>query len=194
MLLTLPSLSAEKSILLRQTTQLRSFGHRDQLPYSPHSFWQIESGYVRSLTWNDAGTITALGIWGSGDIVGHCLSTITPYQIECLGRVNLREVAFSDDCTHLLLSHIQQMERLLSLANIQQVSVRLLSFLEWLAQRFGKPNSQGYLIDVPLTHQLISELIGTTRVTVTRLLNELERTAKIQRLRQHRILLQELQS
>jgi CRP-like cAMP-binding protein len=158
------------------------------LPYSAR-LWQIESGYVRSLTWNDIGTITALGIWGTGDIVGHCLSSIQPYQIECLSPVVVREVSL--DCTHLLLSHIQQMEQLLSLAHIQQTSARLMSLLEWLAQRFGQLNSQGYLIDIPLTHQSIAELIGTTRVTVTRLLNELERTEKIQRLRQHRILLKE---
>ncbi|MGG6263987.1 Crp/Fnr family transcriptional regulator [Leptolyngbya sp. AN03gr2] len=168
----------------------RSFRHREQLPFTPNSLWKIESGYARTMTWNAEGAIAALGIWGTGDVIGHCLSNIEPYQIECLGPVVAREVAISNNCTRLLLSHIQQIEQLLNLANIQQASARLIGLLEWLAQRFGRLESHGYLIDIPLTHQSIAELIGTTRVTVTRTLSELERAGKIQRLRQHRILLQ----
>lgn len=38
---------------------------------------------------------------------------------------------------------------------------------------------QGQLIDLRLTHQEIAEVIGTTRVTVTRLLKQFEREAII---------------
>ncbi|WP_187329235.1 helix-turn-helix domain-containing protein [Halomicronema hongdechloris] len=55
--------------------------------------------------------------------------------------------------------------------NIRQ---RLELFLQWLAQRFGRPIRQGQLIQLRLTHQNIADTIGTTRVTVTRLLQELE--------------------
>ncbi|BAU09992.1 putative Crp/Fnr family transcriptional regulator [Leptolyngbya sp. NIES-3755] len=184
-------LPAKPTLLQPQNSVIRSrsFRHRDRIPAVPNRLWSIESGYVRSLTWDETGTIAALGIWGTGDIVGHQLSKIQPYQIECLTPVLVREIPLSGDCVHLLLSHLQQMEILLSLASIKQASDRLMSLLEWLSQRFGELNDQGYVIDVPLTHQSISELIGSTRVTVTRILNQLERESKIQQLRQHRILL-----
>lgn len=168
-------------------TQPRSFRHREHLP--AQGVWQIESGYVRSITWDEIGTVSALGIWGTGDIVGHSLSNIEPYQIECLSPVLTREIVLSSDSIHLLLSHSQQIEILLNCVHVKQVSERLIRLLEWLAQRFGKRNEQGYVIDVPLTHQSIADLIGSTRVTVTRLLNQLERTGQIQQLRQHRIFL-----
>ncbi|MCU0551622.1 MAG: Crp/Fnr family transcriptional regulator [Leptolyngbya sp. Prado105] len=171
----------------RDVTQPRSFRHREHLPAK--GIWRIESGYVRSITWDETGTVSALGIWGTGDVVGHPLSNIEPYQIECLTPVLTREIVLSSDFIPLLLSHIQQMEVLLDLVHVKQVSERLMRLLEWLTQRFGKLNEQGCVIDVPLTHQSIADLIGSTRVTVTRLLNQLERTGQIQQLRQHRILL-----
>lgn len=171
-------------------TQARSFRYREHLPFTRDGLWRIESGYVRTITWDDEGTISALGIWGTGEVVGHQLSTITPYQIECLTPVLVREIPLSDDCTHLLLSHLHQVETLLNVTSIKQTMVRLVKLLEWLSQRFGRLDEQGYLIDIPLTHQCISELIGATRVTVTRSLSELRRAGKIQQLCQHRILLQ----
>jgi CRP-like cAMP-binding protein len=60
-------------------------------------------------------------------------------------------------------------------------------------KKFGREIEQGQLIDLRLTHQEIAEIIGATRVTVTRLLNEFEKRGIIQRLPQHFILLHEQQ-
>jgi CRP-like cAMP-binding protein len=171
----------------------KSFRHREPILSSPDCLWRIEAGYVRTLTWDAAGTITALGVWGVGDIVGYGLSKIEPYQIECLTPVQVRKVSLPLDCFDTILSHMQQMEALLSISSTKQVSTRLIRVLEWLAQRFGKISQQGCVIDLPLTHQSLSELIGSTRVTVTRILNDLERAGRIKQLRQHRILLQDFE-
>ena len=48
----------------------------------------------------------------------------------------------------------------------------------------------GRLIDLRLTHQDLAELLGTTRVTVTRSLIQLEQQGLIQRLSLQRIVLQ----
>jgi CRP/FNR family transcriptional regulator, global nitrogen regulator len=50
---------------------------------------------------------------------------------------------------------------------------RLVSFLLILCRDFGVPNSNGITVDLKLSHQAIAEAIGSTRVTVTRLLGEL---------------------
>jgi CRP/FNR family transcriptional regulator, global nitrogen regulator len=50
---------------------------------------------------------------------------------------------------------------------------RLVSFLLILCRDFGVPESGGITIDLKLSHQAIAEAIGSTRVTVTRLLGDL---------------------
>ncbi|NJN37731.1 MAG: helix-turn-helix domain-containing protein, partial [Acaryochloridaceae cyanobacterium CSU_3_4] len=44
---------------------------------------------------------------------------------------------------------------------------------------FGVPNGNGITIDLKLSHQAIAEAIGSTRVTVTRLLGDLRDQEKI---------------
>ena len=45
-----------------------------------------------------------------------------------------------------------------------------------LCRDFGVPGAEGITIDLKLSHQAIAEAIGSTRVTITRLLGDL-RTA-----------------
>jgi CRP/FNR family transcriptional regulator, global nitrogen regulator len=51
---------------------------------------------------------------------------------------------------------------------------RLVSFLLILCRDFGMPTNSGITIDLRLSHQAIAEAIGSTRVTVTRLLGDLK--------------------
>lgn len=67
----------------------------------------------------------------------------------------------------------------------------LVKLLTLLSQKFGREVEQGLLIDLRLTHQDIAELLGSTRVTVTRILRQLEQQGLIQRFLLHRILLRE---
>ncbi len=168
----------------------RSFRHREFLPVHAHQLWAIDAGYIRALTWDTTGAITTLGIWGPRDVVGHRLSKLEPYKIECLTSVQVRELPFSS-CflQEAMVAYVQQTEILLSFAYIKHTSTRLLKLLHWLAQRFGKITEQGCVIDLWLTHQLLSEMIGSTRVTVTRTLKELEQEGKLKQLRRHHIFL-----
>lgn len=65
----------------------------------------------------------------------------------------------------------------------------LLRLFGWLAKRFSQEVEQGKLIALRLTHQDIAEIIGSTRVTVTRLLNTFEKQGIIQRVQRHFIVL-----
>jgi CRP-like cAMP-binding protein len=171
--------------------RLQSFLIRDALPLSSSWLWRIEQGFVRTLTSNAAGEVITLGIWGEGEVVGQSLSQIEPYQVECLTMVQARALPYSNAWLYdSMLSQIQQMEALLSIMHIKQLSCRLLKLLEWLACRFGDRVDRGWMIDLRLTHQVIAEMLGTTRVTITRILKELEQEKKLQRLQKHRILLE----
>ncbi len=166
------------------------FSRRQIMPIQNHILWRIERGAVRTLTWNEDGTFTTLGYWGVGDIIGYPLSKIQPYQIECLTSVEVSILP-----SHLwhqdidaLLSHIQQSEKLLSIVHRKPVSLRLWQFLVWLGEKFGRNVEQGKLIDLNVTHQEMGEVLNTTRVTVTRLLQQFESEGAILRHRRNLIL------
>ncbi|MFM7470268.1 MAG: Crp/Fnr family transcriptional regulator, partial [Nodosilinea sp.] len=50
---------------------------------------------------------------------------------------------------------------------------RLLGFVTLLIGEFGEPYESGYYLPWPLTHAQIGSAIGSTRVTVTRLMGKL---------------------
>lgn len=154
----------------------RLFSRREEIPHRQDVLWRIERGVVRSLTYSQEGTLISLGYWGRGDIVGHSLSCVKPYQIECL--TNVEVSILPEELWHqaldAMLWHIQQVEELLSIVHQNPISLRLWQFLVWLGQKFGCDVEQGRLIDLWLTHQEIAEVINTTRVSVTRILQQFE--------------------
>jgi CRP-like cAMP-binding protein len=159
----------------------RHFSSNQLLPLAPDILWKIERGVIRTLTWTEEGRPITLGYWGVGDLVGKPLSRLEPYQIECLTsvEVSLLPPHMWYQVTDAMMSHIQRGEELLSIIHSRPVTLRLWQLLGWLAQKFGRNVDQGKLIEVPLTHQALSEAICTTRVTVTRLLNQFEQAGAI---------------
>jgi CRP/FNR family transcriptional regulator len=49
-----------------------------------------------------------------------------------------------------------------------------------LCRDFGVPGNEGITIDLRLSHQAIAEAIGSTRVTITRLLGDLRQEGLLQ--------------
>lgn len=72
-----------------------------------------------------------------------------------------------------LSSRILQTEMMIETLAHRDMGSRLVSFLLILCRDFGIPTSEGIRIDLKLSHQAIAEAIGSTRVTVTRLLGDL---------------------
>jgi len=166
----------------------KAFNRKDLLPLGSDYLWEIEQGIVRSLTWNEEGQLVTLGFWGPGDVVGRRLSRLKPYQMVCLTPVQARQIPVeSYSLQQALLVHTWKSEELLSILHQHSVYDRLLRFLEWLSCQFGQKVPQGQLLNFHLTHQDISETIGITRVTATRLINRLERKGRI--VRSHRNLI-----
>ena len=159
------------------------YSRREVIPLQNDVLWRIEHGAVRTLTWSEDGTFITLGYWGLGDLIGYPLSRVKPYQIECLTGVEISIVPphlWHQDI-NALLSHIQQVENLLSIVHRKPISLRLWQFLVWLSEKFGRDVDKGKLIDLNITHQDIAEVLNTTRVTVTRLLQQLEEEGTVLR-------------
>ncbi|MEC4985107.1 MAG: global nitrogen regulator NtcA [Oscillatoria sp. PMC 1068.18] len=72
-----------------------------------------------------------------------------------------------------LSSRILQTEMMIETLAHRDMGSRLVSFLLILCRDFGVPTKEGIRIDLKLSHQAIAEAIGSTRVTVTRLLGDL---------------------
>nr|WP_199329244.1 global nitrogen regulator NtcA [Coleofasciculus sp. FACHB-1120] len=72
-----------------------------------------------------------------------------------------------------LSSRILQTEMMIETLAHRDMGSRLVSFLLILCRDFGVPSANGITIDLKLSHQAIAEAIGSTRVTVTRLLGDL---------------------
>ena len=72
-----------------------------------------------------------------------------------------------------LSSRILQTEMMIETLAHRDMGSRLVSFLLILCRDFGVPGESGITIDLKLSHQAIAEAIGSTRVTVTRLLGDL---------------------
>jgi CRP-like cAMP-binding protein len=169
----------------------RSFACTDMFPLYSQVLWKIELGIVRTFTYNEAGTRSILGYWGVEDVVGLPLSRLSPYEIECITDVQVTVLNQSSwqSAVGAILSHNQQTEELLYINSCERTHQRLLYFLIWLAKKFGQTVSEGKLIAIPLlTHEAIADSVGSTRVTITRLLSQFEREGVISRQRRSIVL------
>lgn len=83
----------------------------------------------------------------------------------------------------------QSQRRLLWLNNQSQLraSDRLLGYLYLMVDEFGEVSAQGRALPFTLTHAQIASSIGTTRVTVTKLIKELRQDGLINISRSHLI-------
>jgi CRP-like cAMP-binding protein len=162
----------------------RVFRRKETLRFDHYESWTIESGIVRAITWDPDGTIYTIGFWGPGDIVSRSFISVNPYQVECLSLVSAvsseKRVSFTN-----LEANYCQMGELLSIIQKRCTGNRLLLFIEWFNQRFSTITEDGEFHNYRLTHQEFAESICTTRVTVTRLLQNYEREGLIERSRRY---------
>jgi CRP-like cAMP-binding protein len=162
-----------------------TFNRRQMLPLEFNFLWKIEAGFVRTLTSDEDGTLTTLGFWKIGDIVGLPLTDIRPYWMECLTPVKaMRLLSEAQEYREALaaqmqFAQIQQAQELLRIAHCKRVESRLLKLFAWLVRLIGEKREEEYFIPLRLTHQDIADTVGTTRVTVTRLVNEFQRNGMI---------------
>jgi CRP-like cAMP-binding protein len=191
--MTAPRLGTIESVNWRP--HQRQFVRRSSIPLKRDCLWQIESGVVRTMTCLEDGNVATLGLWGTGDVISANFIQGGNYQIECLSSVDAILYPLNDypQLNEALIKYIRQLQEYVNILHCRSLDVALLKLLAWLAKKFGRQVEQGQLINLRLTHQEIAEILGTTRVTITRLLNEFEQRGAIKRLPRQFIVLQEQQ-
>lgn len=174
------------------STRAIAFDKGAVITQTPATFWLITKGAVKTLTWDETGKVITLGYWGAGDVIGLPFSAVDPYEVQCLSNVEARSVpdCHSSQYAKEITFCLRQTDELLRILRIERMYYRLYQLLLWLGNKFGDRVAEGILINIRLTHQELADLIGSTRVTVTRLLNQLETEQKILRPGRFNIILQ----
>ena len=159
------------------------FNSGDEIPNTSEHIWLIVNGVVKTFTISESGTLITLGFWGEQDLIGQPLSCIEPYFLKCMSNVQLSMIPRSQwsNCSRDFFYHGQQTQQLLFIIRNTRIAKRLWLLLQWLSSKFGRVVEQGTIIDFKLTHQELADAIGTTRITVTKILNQFEREGLIVR-------------
>jgi CRP-like cAMP-binding protein len=89
------------------------------------------------------------------------------------------DVSFALKIFKLIGLRIKKLERKIDSLVFKDVRTRIIEFIKEFVMEKGENNGREYKADNFLTHKDIASLIGTTRQTVTTLLNELRNDGKI---------------
>ncbi|MGF1591424.1 MAG: Crp/Fnr family transcriptional regulator [Pleurocapsa sp.] len=168
---------------LYYNVKYQTFDSGELILLKPNYYWLLQQGIVKFSTYTEEGTPVTLGYWGRDDLIGQPLSLVYPYKIECLTSVEALCIPIdqTNRITHLIQRHIQQTEEILYILRSDKVGERLRLILVWLGHKFGQEIEIGQIINLRLTHQDLAELIGATRVTVTKIINQLEQEGFLSR-------------
>ena len=163
---------------------LTQFAAGHSIPLRRGEIYVICRGIVQLHTIHPDGSETLLGLAGPSMPFGLSLTGVSPYWATALTAIDvlplsMAELENSPTLMAGLFSHLsrrlQQSESWLALSGKRLVADRLRQLLIMLAQEFGQVETQGVKLTIRLTHHQLATTIGTTRVTVTRLLRDFRR-------------------
>ena len=143
----------------------------------------IESGRVKLLMFSPEGKECLLAIYSSGDIFGKlCLAGVGPRQETAMAMedTTLKRVPFSSFFRHLSRNALVEgfvdylaarvAEQQLVIADLITVDSkhRLGKMLLFLAHKLGRRDYGSTRIELKITHEELSQMVGTTRPRITK--------------------------
>jgi len=160
------------------------------------SIYLIVEGKVKILYYTEEGDEVTKSVLVKGDVLGELsllgeekrkdyarvvrentlVCQLTIDQMQLLMKENLN---FALKINKLIGLRIRKLERRVEALVFKNVRTRMIEFIREFAEEKGEKDGQGYRINHFLTHKDMADLIGTTRQTVTTLLNELRSEGKI---------------
>lgn len=168
---------------LYRERELRSFVNGASIPIAPEEIWLVCRGVVQLSSLYSSGDEVLLGLVGPSMPFGLPLSSLDSYFATALSSVDLlrltlqdleQSAALAQGIFRQLSRRLSQTEAILALVGHRRVEARLRHLLFLLKDEVGQPVEGGIRLGVKLTHQQLANTIGTTRVTVTRLLRKLQ--------------------
>lgn len=173
---------------LYQGRYLRTFAAGHLIPLQAHEIWIVSRGVALLSTLYPTGDEALLGLASPSMPFGLPLTLIHPYQATalstvdamCLSMVEVEQSpALAQELFRSVTRRLRQTEAILAMAGCRRVDDRLRQLLRLLQVEVGQPVEIGVRLNVRLTHQHLASAIGTTRVTVTRLLGQLREQGKL---------------
>jgi CRP/FNR family transcriptional regulator, cyclic AMP receptor protein len=80
-----------------------------------------------------------------------------------------------------LEERVERIATLKAIAQLVRIDGRVLGALWHLSERWGRMTSDGVVLEMPLTHRMLADVIGARRPSVTTALGELQRQGRIVR-------------
>ena len=153
------------------------------IPWIKGNIWIVVNGFIKLRALNDNGEELILGFLGPNQVFGEPISLIDecdPYALadSKLLSLSVKEAYKSPSMAIAIMESLSLRNRYteLNLAVLveKKVEEKVKRFLELIATEYGKPLDGGLMIEFKITHQDIANAIGSTRVTVTRILSKLQ--------------------
>ncbi len=179
---------------------LYPFAGGEPIDMEPQDVWVVCRGIVQVGTLYATGDEALLGLLCPSMPFGLPFTLIRPYQAVALTSADLMKLSFAEveqspalahSIFHHLNRRLRQTEALLATVGYRRVEERLRHLLLLLSQEVGQPEERGIRLSVRLTHQQLANTVGTTRVTVTRLLSQMREEGWLSLDRQRHIILSE---
>ncbi len=156
----------------------------------PEFLYLLEAGHVQLVSLEENGSERILHIFSPGDIFGEILFSIERRPFDTIA-VDEARIAIMSKATFLefqrttpawALNFIRMVsdrlftaERDLAALSRTWTRPRLVHLLLKLADTLGRETPQGTMITVPITHEILANMIGASRVRVTSTLGQLKR-------------------
>ncbi len=183
-----PAQVCERQLLeeLYQERTLSPYTAGQHIPLYKDEWVIVCRGVVQLSTFYPNGNEALIGFAGPSMPFGSPLTALDPYQAMAMTDVDILRLpaneveaneALSRGLVRHLIRRLRQTEALLALSGRRRVEDRLQQLLGLLAMELGTPTPEGMRLNVRLTHQNLANAIGTTRVTITRLLNRFKEEA-----------------
>jgi CRP/FNR family transcriptional regulator, cyclic AMP receptor protein len=187
---------------------------RDQFVYFPEdpatNIYMIASGRIRIGHYLDDGKEVVKSILTTGEIFGELAlageerrtdfaqamddkTSVCPLSIEQLKSLMFENRELSFKILKLVGLRLMKVERKLELLVFRDARTRIIEFLKDAAAWKGKKVGFETMIPTRLTHKEIAQLTGTSRQTVTTILNELKE-ANLINFDRKKILIRDLQN
>lgn len=147
----------------------------------------IEKGRVRLSREVDNGKEILLALFGAGDMIADAIwesgyhectaETLEDSKFYEIGEEVFQELLrtnpeFAGRIIQIAGSRLKQAEARMEDLVFRQVPGRVARLLITLSESYGKVTTNGIRVDFRLTHQDIADLVGSSRVTVTQVLNK----------------------
>lgn len=158
------------------------------------SIYFIEKGRVRLSRSTGEGKSVLLALFGPGDLIGEAIwekgtyestaETLEDSRFYEIGEEVFQELLttspeFASRIIEIMGARLKQAEGRIEDLVFRQVPSRVARLLLTLSETYGKVTTNGIRVDFRLTHQDVAELVGSSRVTVTQVLNRFKQSGWI---------------